>query len=52
MKRKLFSLSTVTSSFVMIGMFGGVFLTPIYLQNIQGRSFRCDWNPHFSRDYL
>ncbi|MEW9668525.1 hypothetical protein [Ammoniphilus sp. 3BR4] len=27
MKRKLFSLSTVASTFVIIGMFGGVYLT-------------------------
>lgn len=31
-----FTLSTLTSGLVMMGMFGGVFLTPIYLQNIQG----------------
>lgn len=37
-KNPVFSLSTLTSSLVMMGMFGGVFLTPIYLQNIQGLS--------------
>lgn len=37
-KNPVFSLSTLTSSLVMMGMFGGVFLTPIYLQNIQDLS--------------
>ncbi|MGD8192178.1 DHA2 family efflux MFS transporter permease subunit [Brevibacillus ginsengisoli] len=31
-----FSLSVITSSLVTMGMYGGIFLTPIYLQNIQG----------------
>ena len=35
-KNPIFSLSTFTSGLVMMGMFGGVFLTPLYLQNIQG----------------
>ncbi|GAX92034.1 DHA2 family efflux MFS transporter permease subunit [Effusibacillus lacus] len=33
-----FTISTLSSSLVMIGMFGGIFLTPLYLQNIQGLS--------------
>lgn len=33
-----FTISTVTSSLVMVGLFGGVFLTPLYLENIQGLS--------------
>ncbi|MFY0542940.1 DHA2 family efflux MFS transporter permease subunit [Brevibacillus sp. H7] len=35
-KIPVFTLSVFTSSFVMIGMMGGVFLIPIFLQNIQG----------------
>ncbi len=31
-----FSVSVITSSLVMIGLYGGVFLTPLFLQNIQG----------------
>lgn len=34
----VFSLSVLTSSLVTVGMFGGIFLLPIYLQNIQGLS--------------
>jgi EmrB/QacA subfamily drug resistance transporter len=37
-KNPIFSLSTLCSSLVMMGMYGGVFLTPIYLQNIQNLS--------------
>jgi EmrB/QacA subfamily drug resistance transporter len=37
-KNFTYTLSVITSSLVMIGMFGGVFLTPIFLQNIQGVS--------------
>jgi EmrB/QacA subfamily drug resistance transporter len=37
-KIPVFSISILTSGMVMMGMFGGVFLTPIYLQNIQGLS--------------
>lgn len=37
-KNPIFSLSTIASSFVMIAMIGGVFLTPLFLQNIQGLS--------------
>lgn len=33
-----FSLSVLTSGLVTMGMYGGIFLTPIYLQNIQGLS--------------
>lgn len=35
-KNFTFALSTFTSGLVMMGMFGGIFLTPLYLQNIQG----------------
>ncbi|MGC5327510.1 DHA2 family efflux MFS transporter permease subunit [Brevibacillus sp. SYSU BS000544] len=35
-KNPIFAISTLTSGLVMIGMFGGVFLVPLYLQNIQG----------------
>lgn len=38
LKNPIFALSTLTSGLVSIGMFGGIFLTPIYLQNIQGLS--------------
>ncbi|MCZ8512704.1 DHA2 family efflux MFS transporter permease subunit [Paenibacillus filicis] len=31
-----FTMSVIASSLVMMGMYGGTFLTPIYLQNIQG----------------
>lgn len=31
-----FTLSVIASSFVMMGMMGGIFLIPIFLQNIQG----------------
>jgi len=37
-KNPTFTLSTLCSGFVMVGLFGGVFLTPLYLQNIQGLS--------------
>jgi EmrB/QacA subfamily drug resistance transporter len=33
-----FSLSVITSGLVTMGMFGGIFLMPIYLQNILGMS--------------
>jgi EmrB/QacA subfamily drug resistance transporter len=36
LKIPAFSISILTSGFVMMGMMGGVFLMPIYLQNIQG----------------
>lgn len=36
LKIPAFSISIFTSGFVMMGMMGGVFLMPIYLQNIQG----------------
>lgn len=35
-KIPVFTLSVITSSFVMIGMLGAIFLIPIFLQNIQG----------------
>jgi EmrB/QacA subfamily drug resistance transporter len=35
-KNSVFSLSLVASSFVMISMMGGVYLMPIYLQNVLG----------------
>ncbi|ADG07777.1 DHA2 family efflux MFS transporter permease subunit [Kyrpidia tusciae] len=37
-KNPTFTISTITSSLVMVGLFGGVFLTPLYLENIQGLS--------------
>ncbi|MBX6394983.1 MAG: DHA2 family efflux MFS transporter permease subunit [Alicyclobacillaceae bacterium] len=37
-RNPVFTISTITSSLVMIGLFGGVFLTPLYLENIQGLS--------------
>ncbi|MFT9849518.1 DHA2 family efflux MFS transporter permease subunit [Aneurinibacillus sp. REN35] len=37
-KNSTFTLSVITASLVTIGMFGGVFLTPIFLQSIQGVS--------------
>lgn len=36
LKIPVFSISILTSGFVMMGMMGGVFLMPIFLQNIQG----------------
>ncbi len=36
LKNSTFSLSLLTSGMVTIGMYGGIFLTPIFLQNIQG----------------
>ncbi|MGZ0052457.1 DHA2 family efflux MFS transporter permease subunit [Brevibacillus gelatini] len=36
LKIPVFSISIVTSGFVMMGMMGGIFLMPIFLQNIQG----------------
>ena len=38
LKIPAFTVSTISSGLVMMGMFGGVFLIPIYLQNIQGLS--------------
>ncbi|WCK54277.1 DHA2 family efflux MFS transporter permease subunit [Aneurinibacillus sp. Ricciae_BoGa-3] len=38
LKNFTYSLSVASASLVTIGLFGGVFLTPIYLQNIQGMS--------------
>ncbi|MDI3329020.1 MAG: DHA2 family efflux MFS transporter permease subunit [Alicyclobacillaceae bacterium] len=38
LKNPVFLISTITSSLVMIGLYGGIFLTPLYLQNIQGLS--------------
>lgn len=38
LKNPVFLMSTISSSLVMIGLFGGIFLTPLYLQNIQGMS--------------
>lgn len=35
-KIPVFTLSVITSSFVMTGMMGGIFIMPIFLQNIQG----------------
>ncbi|BCJ87812.1 DHA2 family efflux MFS transporter permease subunit [Effusibacillus dendaii] len=35
-KNPVFAMSTIGSSLVMIGLYGGIFLTPVYLQNIQG----------------
>jgi len=34
-KNPTFTLSLITSSLVMVGLFGGSFLTPLYLQNVQ-----------------
>lgn len=36
LKIPVFSLSILTSGFVMMGMMGGIFLMPIFLQNVQG----------------
>lgn len=36
LKIPVFSISILTSGFVMMGMMGGVFLMPIFLQNVQG----------------
>ncbi|WP_423773823.1 DHA2 family efflux MFS transporter permease subunit [Aneurinibacillus aneurinilyticus] len=38
LKNFTYTLSVIAASLVTIGMFGGVFLTPIFLQNIQGVS--------------
>lgn len=35
-KNPIFSISTVASSFVMIALQGGIYLMPIFLQNVQG----------------
>ncbi|MFB5759145.1 DHA2 family efflux MFS transporter permease subunit [Paenibacillus medicaginis] len=37
-KNYRFTLSVIASSFVMMGMYGGMFLTPLFLQNIQSVS--------------
>jgi EmrB/QacA subfamily drug resistance transporter len=37
-KIPVFTLSVISSSFVMMGMMGGIFMMPIFLQNIQGMS--------------
>ncbi|MED0678588.1 DHA2 family efflux MFS transporter permease subunit [Aneurinibacillus thermoaerophilus] len=37
-KNFTYTLSVISASLVTIGLFGGVFLTPIFLQNIQGIS--------------
>jgi EmrB/QacA subfamily drug resistance transporter len=34
-KNPIFTLSVICSSLVMMGLFGGSFLTPLYLQNVQ-----------------
>ena len=36
LKIPVFTISILTSGFVMMGMMGGVYLMPIYLQNVQG----------------
>ena len=36
LKNKIFSLSIVASGLMTIGLFGGVFLIPLFTQNIQG----------------
>jgi len=36
LKIPVFSISILTSGFVMMGMMGGIFLMPIFLQNVQG----------------
>lgn len=36
LKIPTFTISILTSGFVMMGMMGGIFLMPIFLQNIQG----------------
>ncbi|SFI80484.1 DHA2 family efflux MFS transporter permease subunit [Brevibacillus centrosporus] len=36
LKIPVFTISILTSGFVMMGMMGGVFLMPIFLQNVQG----------------
>lgn len=36
LKIPVFTLSILTSGFVMMGMMGGIFLMPIFLQNVQG----------------
>ncbi|SFK74850.1 drug resistance transporter, EmrB/QacA subfamily [Paenibacillus sp. 1_12] len=37
-KNPQFTMSTIAGSLVMMGMLGGTFLTPLYLQNIQSMS--------------
>ena len=37
-KNYRFTISVITSSFVMMGMYGGTFLAPLFLQNIQSVS--------------
>ncbi|MEK4460582.1 MULTISPECIES: DHA2 family efflux MFS transporter permease subunit [Paenibacillus] len=37
-KNHKFTISVITSSFVMMGMYGGTFLAPLFLQNIQSVS--------------
>lgn len=37
-KNPVFTISVISGSLVMMGMMGGTFLTPLYLQNIQGLS--------------
>ncbi|WP_338533634.1 DHA2 family efflux MFS transporter permease subunit [Paenibacillus peoriae] len=37
-KNHKFTVSVITSSFVMMGMYGGTFLAPLFLQNIQSVS--------------
>jgi len=37
-KNFTYTLSVISASLVTVGLFGGVFLTPIFLQNIQGVS--------------
>jgi len=37
-KIPVFTLSVISSSFVMMGMMGGIFMMPIFLQNVQGMS--------------
>ncbi|HJV46493.1 MAG TPA: DHA2 family efflux MFS transporter permease subunit, partial [Bacillota bacterium] len=34
-KNPIFTLSVICSSLVMMGLYGGTFLTPLYLQNVQ-----------------
>lgn len=37
-KNVTFTISVIAASLVTIGLFGGIFLTPIFLQNVQGMS--------------
>ncbi|UJF34186.1 DHA2 family efflux MFS transporter permease subunit [Paenibacillus hexagrammi] len=37
-KNPTFTLSLIAGSLVMVGLYGGTFLTPLYLQNVQGQS--------------